>query len=254
MVALGVCSVAMAEMRTWKFKTGETIEAEYVKTVINKYRIKDANGKEYTIPIDQFDLSAEDKEYLALENPPPLKLEFRDSVVRKNFTMEQIGDVPRPPEQRGQFGVLIKQMNNQDYPYPLTVEAYAIGKEISGNRYILLDRFSSPFRLTEGHKSRFEYQSKRIVRLTDMWDFPLYGTDLLMFSRRGEEYYAFMVVVKDKRGKVIAVDASKDWMTEHLENLEERYIGNYMDETFQRTYPSRPQTNYGPLQDAKDRF
>lgn len=247
LVALCTCSVAMAEMRTWKFKTGETLEAEYIKTVITKYRLRDANGKEYDIPIEQFDLSDEDKEYLALENPPELKLEIRKSIQRKNYAMVR-GAEDRPPEQRGKFGVLIKQTGSGEYPYPLTVEVFVIGEEIKGNRYILLDRFSSPFRLTDRHRSRFEYESERTVRMTDMWDNSVYH------SRRGEQYFGFIIVVKDRRGKVISVDSSNDWMLDHLDTLEERYIGNYMDKTFQRTFPSRPRSYYGPLDDLVNSF
>ena len=249
LAASGVCSIGMAEMRTWHFKTGESIEAEYVMTVMDKYRIKDANGKEYTIPIAQFDLSADDKEYLALENPPELEMEIRKSIVRKNYTMIR-GSEDRPPEQRGNFGVFIKQKSPADYPYPLTVEVFAFGDEIKGDRIILLDRFSSPFSLKDKNRSKFEFYSNRTVRLTDMWDAPFAG--LYCFSRRGEQYFGFMIVVKDKRGKVIAVEASNDWMPEHLETLEERRIGNYMDKTFQRTYPTRPKHDWSALQQLKN--
>jgi len=252
LVLSSICSIGTAEMRTWNFKTGETIEAEYVKTMFDNYVIKDANGKEYTIPIAKFNLSDDDKEYLALENPPKLALEIRKSVVRKNYSMVR-GSENRPPEQRGNFGVLIKQKSPGDYPYPLTVEVYVFGDEIKGDRYILLDRFSSPFSLREGPKSKFEYYSNRTVRLTDMWGTEPYA-GVVFFTRRGEQYSGFMIVVKDKRGKVIAVDASNEWMPEHLETLEQRRIGNYMDETFQRTYPTRPRSDWSGLQIVKDRY
>jgi len=248
LVASSICSVGMAELRTWNFKTGETIEAEYIKTMLDNYVIKDANGKEYTIPIAKFNLSAEDKEFLALENPPKLELEIRKSILRKNFTMIR-GSEDRPPEQRGEFGVIIKQKSPGDYPYPLTVDVYVFGEEIKGDRYILLDRFSSPFTLKEKNKSVFEFYSNRTVRMTDMWDAPFAG--LYCFTRRGEQYFGFLIVVKDKRGKVIAIDASNDWMPGHLATLEERRIGNYMDQTFQRTYPTRPKSDWSALQDLK---
>jgi len=252
LLVTSICSIGTAEMRTWHFKTGETIEAEYVKTVFDNYKIKDANGKEYTIPIEKFKLSAEDKEYLALENPPILEMEFRKSVVRKNYSMVR-GSENRPPEQRGEFGVFIKQKSSGDYPYPLTVEVFVFGIEIKGDRYILLDRFSSPFTLKEKNKSVFEFYSKRTVRLTDMWGDAPYA-NLASFTRRGEQYFGFMITVKDKRGKVIAVDASNDWMPEYLDTLEERRIGNYMDKTFQRTYPTRPRSDWAGLQIIKNRY
>lgn len=239
-------------MRTWHFKNGQVLEAEYVKTVMDKYRLIDADGKEYTLPIEAFDLSDEDREYLELENPPKLEIEFRKSVQRISFTKVR-GSEDRPPEQRAKFGVLIKQTGSGDYPYPLTAEVFAVGQEIKGDRYILLDRFYSSFTLT-GYRSEFEFHSKRIIRMTDMWGTPTGNTGLILFSRRGEQYYGFVIVVKDKRGKIIAADASNDWMLDHLDMLEERGLGNYMDRTFQRTYPSRPSSNYGDIGTLMDRY
>ncbi len=222
-------------IRTWSFKNGQTLEAVYVKTMFDKLVLKDADGKELTFEQAVMDLSDEDKEYLVLENPPAMKLDFRKSITRKNFSMVR-GAEDRPPEQRANFGVLIKQDGSGDYPYPLTVDVHVIGKELKGNRYILLDRFSAPFQLKERHKSEFEYYSKRTVRMTDNWP------DSTNYDRYGEQYFGFLIVVKDKRGKVIAMNGSNGWLEDHWRTLEERYVGNYMDDTAQRTYPTRPRS------------
>ena len=235
LVMVGCCNGTFSEMRMWTFKTGETLEAEYVKDLFEKIVLRDANGKEWTILKDKFVFSAEDLEYLDLENPPELVLEFRKSITQKNFTMVRFAE-DRPSEQRATFGALVKQKGYQEYNYPMTVEFFAIGKEIKGNRYILLDRLSQPFRLTKENKKEFEFYSERIVHMTDTWG------DSENYSRRGEQYAGFLIVVKDKRGKVIAMDGSDKWLEQNLATLEERYIGNYMDETCQRTYPTRPKS------------
>lgn len=232
-LAFGLCFAASAEMRTWTFKTGETLEAELVKIQFDKIVLKDADGKEWTIDKVQFEFSDEDQELLALESPPTLKLEFRKSIVRKNFSMVR-GAEDRLPEQRANFGAEVKQTSSTDYPYELTIEFFAIGKELKGSRFIVLDRYSQTFTLTKENKREFKFESPRTINLTDLW--PNNST----YSRRGEQYDGFLVMVKDKRGKIIAMDASRDFLVEHLSTLEERGIGNYMDDTCKRTFPTRP--------------
>jgi hypothetical protein len=234
-LALGLCVMASAEMRTWNFRTGEQLEAEFVKLYFGKIVLKDSAGKEWTLPVEDFVLSDEDKEFLALENIPELKLEFKKSITQKNFTNVRYAE-DRPPEDRASFGASVQQKGTGDYSFELSVEFFAIGKEIKGNRYILLDRSSDKFTLTKENKREFEFYSNRVVRLTDMW------TNNETYSERGEQYFGFLVVVKDKRGKVVAMNASNDWLLEHLDNMEERMIGNYMDETCTRTYPTRPKS------------
>ncbi|MBN2683721.1 MAG: hypothetical protein JXR40_00445 [Pontiellaceae bacterium] len=235
MLAFGWCVAVSAEMRTWNFKTGEQLEAEFVKQYFGKIVLKDAAGKEWTLKEEDFVLSDEDKEYLALEEVPELKLEFKKSITQKNFTNVRYAE-GRPPEDRASFGAKVQQKGTGDYPFELTVEFFAIGKEIKGERYILLDRASDKFTLTKENGREFEFYSNRIVRLTDMWK------DNETYSERGEQYFGFLIVVKDKRGKVVAMDASNDWLMEHLDHIEERMIGNYMDETCTRTYPTRPKS------------
>ena len=223
------------EVRTWNFKTGESLDAEYVKDYLGKVVLKDGDGKEWTLKEENFVLSEADKEYLELQHPPELKLEFRKSIVRKNYTMIRFAE-DRPEEQRAEFGALIKQTSYLDYRYELNVEFFAIGSEIEGNRFLLLDRLSTPFQLTKENGRKFEFYSDRVVRLTDMWG------NSENYSRRGEQYYGFLIVVTDRRGKVIAADASNDWLLDHLDTLRKREIGNYMDKTCQQTYPTRPKS------------
>jgi len=234
----GLCIAAPAEMRTWNFRNGQTMEAEYVRDLFDKIIIRDEAGEERTIPKDQFVLSDADVEYLELENPPPFDLSFKKSIEQKNFSLIR-GAEDRPPEWRGTFGVKVEQKGGPDFNHELTVEFFAIGKELEGNRYILLDRMSEKFTPTRANKRTLEFNSKRLVRMTDMWG------DSLVYSRRGEQYFGFLITVKDPRGKVIAIDGSNDWLAQNLENLEKLGIRNYFDKTCTRTYPTRPKSYIG---------
>ncbi len=223
------------ELRTWHLANGQTVEAAFERVLFDKLVLKTADGKDVTIPKDEFALSAADREYLELEDFPKLDLLFRKSIERKNFSMIR-GSENRPPEQRASFGAKVVQKSTAEYNHPLTVEYFAIGQEIKGDRYILLDRMSKTFTPTKENKRSVEFYSNRLVRMTDLWDASQ------TYSRRGEQYYGFIITVKDKRGKLVAVDASNNWLADHLDTLETRRIGNYMDKTCMRAFPSRPKS------------
>lgn len=236
----GSVAIASAEVRTWTLKNGKTIEGEMVRTYLDKMVLVDADGKEATLPKDAFRFSDADREYMELEDPPKFKIEIKKSVLRKNFSMIR-GSEDRPPEQRAEFGAKVSLENKKDYTHELTVEYFAIGDEIKGDRYILLDRKKSTFTPSKENKWTHEFYSKRLVRMTDLWD------NSTVYSRRGEQYAGFVITVRDKRGKLIGINASREWMENSIENLEQLKIGNYMNELCQRTYPTRPKSYIASL-------
>jgi len=58
----------------------------------------------------------------------------------------------------------------------------------------------------------------------------------------GEEYSGFLIIVTDARGEMISVKSSNNWLVENLENLKKLSVGNFMDKTCTRTFPSRPKS------------
>ncbi|MEA2068129.1 MAG: hypothetical protein U9P12_02905, partial [Verrucomicrobiota bacterium] len=66
------------------------------------------------------------------------------------------------------------------------------------------------------------------------------ASDDLYGDVRGTTYYGHLVVVTDSRGKIIAHDASNEWLFENLENLRKLPVGKYMDKTCTRAFPSSP--------------
>ncbi len=235
LMACLLCGGVSAEMRTWTLKDGTVFEGEFVRFFFDKLVLKGADGEQVSYPRDSFQLSKEDQEYLELEDFPELKISIKKSITKKNFSMIT-GAENRPPEWRGNFGVKVIQAGSTDYPHELRLELFAIGKEIRGNRYLLLDRQRTQFHLDKTNGKRFEFDSKRTVRMTDLWD----AND--NYSRRGEQYFGFLIIIRDKRGKIMAVKASNDWLEDNMETLDKRSIGNYMDKTCMRTYPSRPES------------
>ncbi|MEN8255844.1 MAG: hypothetical protein ABFR33_10295 [Verrucomicrobiota bacterium] len=125
------------------------------------------------------------------------------------------------------------------YDQELQAEFFAIGTEINGDRYILLDRQKTAFTPGE-EKNRSIRFSGRTVELPDF----LAGSNSAGRDRRGEKYSSFLVVVMDSRGKIIAHETPKKWLFENLENLKKVPVGKYFDKTCTRTRPTRPKTRY----------
>ena len=141
----------------------------------------------------------------------------------------------RPPESRGFYGVRLKQTSAGKYNHELQVELFAIGKQRSRPRakYILLDHQQTTFNPAEEDQRIYEFRSKREVVLTNYVD--EYGTPF------GEEYAGYLVTVTDARGEVIAVESSNKWLYGNLENLKRLSVGNYMDKTCTRAFPTSPE-------------
>lgn len=239
---LGVCLEAGAEMRTWKLKDGRTFEAEIAAGIQRGTSVKLllVNGRKVEMPLDQ--LSDADREYVELSRPPKLDIEVIKNLKKINYAGQLTkwsADV-RPAETHAIFGVQVKQVGSGDYTHELKAELFAIGQQIFARRFMILDRESWTFRLTEANKKEFEKRSKRNVILRDyqLWDY----YDQQGYARRGEKYFGYIIVVTDERGEIVAHQESHKWLYEHIDNLMQLSVGNYMDETCTRQYPIRPGT------------
>jgi len=185
----------------------------------------------------------DDREYAELASPPVLAINFLKNFAQKRFH-GGFYDVSiynrlmwaRPPESRGFYGAQLKQTSAGKYNHELQVELFAIGKQRSrpGAKYILLDHQKTVFTPSKEDLRFYEFRSKREVVLTNYVD--EYSTPF------GEEYSGFLIIVTDARGEVISVKSSNNWLVENLENLKKLSVGNYMDKTCIRTFPTRPKS------------
>jgi len=220
-------------LRTWTGMDGKTIEAEYVMVMGDKVVLKTAKGKQKRIPLVQ--LSPEDREYIELSNPPKFNIDFSAktkqvfSVVHGSSSGETVGyDYCAK--------VRLKQISSGDYNHQLHVECFAIGKEVEGNRFYLIDRQESSFMPTKKNGKSHEF-SGRTVRLENYW---------LVFSRskqeqhRGQKQHGYLITVTDERGKIIQHQESNPWLYENLENLKLLPVGAFMDKNCIRTFPTPP--------------
>lgn len=231
----GICTAA--EARNWTLLDGSSFEAEYIIIMGGKANLKLPSGKIVKIAMDQ--LSEEDRIHLELENPPEFRIEFvRDRNQKVFDLMAGQGDYTlRPPEYRCHYGVKLKQRDTYAYTHALHLEFYALGQERAGRGLILLDhQESGPFFLTRDNRWAYKFLGEREVILQNY----LYDG----VQKRGRKYYGYLILLRDVRGTIIAVETSHDWLYEHREKLTERSVGNYMNKTCTRIFPTRP---YNPL-------
>ena len=232
-----VTEAAEEKMRTWCLADGRTLEAEFVNVFGGKLVLKNAAGKTCKVPMRK--LSAEDREYAELAHPPTLDINFLNTFTTVRFEggFYDVTAWARPPEQRGHYGFQIKQTSPGEYNHKLHVEMFVVGQQRSRSnaRYILLDHQETDFNPAKEPQRFYEFRSGREVVLQN-YSIEYYGTD------HGEKYIGHLIVVTDERGEVVAVESSKKWLLENMENLRKLSVGNYMDKTCTRTYPARPKS------------
>ena len=90
------------------------------------------------------ELHPEEQAYLQLMNPPDFKVEFtkvtKNESGRYKISDDAVGWGFMPPRVNDYtFGAKAKQLGVRPYSHNLTIEYYAIGKELLGNKYKLLD-------------------------------------------------------------------------------------------------------------------
>ncbi len=219
-------------LRTWTGLDSKTLEAEYIAVIGDKAVLKTAKGKQKRIPLAQ--LSAEDREYIELANPPAFNIDF-STKTKQIFSIEKGGPSGITIGYDYQAKVRLKQTSTGDYNHPLRVEFFAIGKEIAGNRYILLDRQESSFTPTRENGKSDEFSGKSI-KLDNYW----VNFKANQSQHRGQKPLGYLVTVTDQRGKSIQHQASSAWLHENLANLKNLPIGAYMDKNCIRTFPTPP--------------
>ena len=224
------------KIRTWTLAEGRTIEAELINTFGGKVVLKSPSGRIHKI--QQENLSAEDLMYAELAQPPALKINFLKTSRKKSFHggFYDVAWWDRPPEDWVHYGVQLKQTSTGEYNHELQVELFAIGKQRSGDRYILLDRQQTTFNPANGEQRFYEFRSQRTVALTH---YRVFGIE----SDCGVKYAGYLVTVKDARGETVAEKSSSKWLLENLESLKKLSVGNYMDKTCTRTFPTQPKAS-----------
>jgi len=231
-----------AKTRLWTLADGKKkpFEAEYVIIFGGKVVLKLKNGKKIRVPLNE--LSKTDREFVELKNPPKLTINFTKTTKQRKTPRQAESaekNHPSPKVEFMTFFVSIKKTSAQPYPHKLTVEYFAFGKEINGNREILLAREKRAFSF-KGKNRVYEFQGKtvelvRYVIVIGSWEKGFHMPD------RGEKYDSFVVIVKDKLGKIIAYKSPKKNLYRVIDKISKLHEGCFFDpDTGVRMYPSRP--------------
>ncbi|WP_372798559.1 SHD1 domain-containing protein, partial [Pontiella sp.] len=202
---------ADTELRTWVSKDGKAMEAQLVTAMGGYVLLKTNKGRQLEIPVEE--LSDDDVRFVELATPPDFKLDLGKKIRQRRlkYGEDAIGI------NEYTFTAKVKQDSSGVYRYPLTAEYYAIGSEMGGNQYILLDRAQSVFVPSEIEKGEaFEFSGPTF----DMLDYDVYE------MRRGDKYAGFLMLLRDERGRVIAHRSTPTWLYEHLDNLRQLPVGS----------------------------
>jgi len=216
--------------RIWTMQNGRSIEAEFLMVMGDKVVLKSQKGKQLKVPKNQF--GSDDLHFISLSTPPQLAINFKTNRRQLQSPEQPPRTWVRPIYIFGyEFGVNIEQKNTRDYPHELTVEYFAIGDEVDGDNFVLLDREKKTFTLTSDNKRSFSYRGDQIktIKKAILPDTPLHGVN----------YGGYLVTVTDERGIIIQHSATREFLFENLDALKKITIGKHFDRDCNYAAPPR---------------
>ncbi len=217
-------------MQSWTLADGQTFEARYLFVLGGNVLMESGEGTQKKIGIERF--SADDREFFELENLPEFKIGFRRKSTLLGYS-DRFDTGGLPVVNLNTFGVRIEKRSAGDYNHEVNIEVFAVGAQLHHNdKYILLDRQTSSFVPSKMNKHSHEFWSPKTIGLEEY--------SIRSNETRGKKYDTYLIILTDKRGKVIAMKSPSKWLLENLENLKKLPVGSFMDSTCTRVYPGRP--------------
>ncbi|MDZ8118437.1 hypothetical protein [Pontiella agarivorans] len=218
------------QLRTWTVDGGAPIEAELVMGIGDLVVLKTRKGKQVKVEKEKF--SGEDLHYISLASLPEFTIDFKTN-------RRQVPSPEQPPNTwvrpitifEYEFGAKISQRSSRDYPYELTVELFAIGDEVDGDNYVLLDRQEQTFRLAAENKKNFLFKGDKVrtIKKAILPDTPLHGVN----------YSGYLVTITDELGRIIQYTATREFLFENLDALKQIPIGKHFDKNCNYASPPR---------------
>ena len=236
------CGAACADapLRTWTSVSGKRIEGRYVTLLMDSVKLVDADGREIKLPLDQ--LSRKDLDYVELQNPPELKVEYEESVPTREYVADSWTSssgsytaVNNPIYIiEGQFGARVKKTSSRDYNQQLRIMMMVFSvQNLDRDKYHLIARSqSAPFRLGKGRRNTFTY--------TDPKTYNIMFYNLSGKWPRGEKLGEYLILILDGRDEVIAHRSSGKWLYEYRDKLQKLKVGAWLDDKAEQVYPTTP--------------
>jgi len=207
-----LCGLLQAEVRIWTEKDGTQYEAEFVRELFNKVTLRDAQGNEHRIAVEDF--SEHDRKYLRVKVPPVVDIEIRKIVEIKPKPIE-VYDMDDNVNSLIRAEVHIKKKSRRIFTSRLRAELFFIAEELDGKNYILLGKSETSFLLGEHNDNMHEFTSDPVETVS----YRDYNTDL-----RGSAYVGRVLAISDADGNVVQVDSDIKWLENKVEELRELYI------------------------------
>lgn len=191
------CFSAMAEMRIWEDKKGNTLEAEFQAIVSGKVALKDRNGKVYRLSMDS--LSEKDRKYLQTKIPPKVEIEFKKISDTKNTDHYE-----HMVTMHGK--VMITKKSRMPYERTMKATMFIIGEDAYEEEYILMDKTEVRFDFKKAQSYSFEGQKFKMRQLSG-------------YSKYGIEYKGYLVVVFDGDDNILEIKTSRKEFEENYDYL-----------------------------------
>ena len=220
-------------IRIWVLADGKKVEGRFKTMMGDTVVVENARKKQLKIPFSK--LSPDDRKYAQLALPAKFSINFnRSSRSVPPPKASPFVSNPRPLQISDlSFKTNVKQASTKIYPHELEVEFFAIGEEVDGDNYVLLDRRKGVFVPSAENKGVLLVQSPEPIRIQT--------TAIRSASpMRGTKYGGYLVVVRDERGRIIQHKSSSKWLFECLENLKKLPVGKHFDKRGIRVGPPRP--------------
>ncbi len=218
------------DMRKWVLADGTEFDGCYRSRMGRNIIMENAKGTQKKIEIDRF--APDDIEFFELANPPEFRLNFKNKSSKLNYSDRYVL-TDMPVILLYEFGASAEKRSAGEYNHEVTLEFFAIASQRhQNNKYILLDRYSSSFVPSRENGESHKFWSPRV---SEADEYSFRGLEA-----RGKKYKGYLLIVTDKRGKVIDYKTSNEWLMDHVEELRKRSVGNYLDDTCKRVYPGRP--------------
>ena len=225
-------------MRIWTTVAGKTVEAEFLSEVGGKVTLKNSRGKQVRLGLAE--LSEEDRVYIALATPPKFDIRF----LKRGKQAPKPEDSPfisNPKPYRGTdyvFGAEIIKKGSKPYNHELTVEYFVFANEADGRTYRMVERNGAAYVPSIENEGTLSISGESI-RLEE------YAMNE-NYSLRGTSYGGYLILLRDKTGKIIQYETSHERLFENRDKLEQIPVGKWFNKNCERIGPPRPGSKHRP--------
>ena len=217
------------ELRIWSVGEKE-VSARFVTEIGDKVVLEDERERQQKVLKSR--VSEADRLYTELVQPPKFNIDFSKKSGQRFFEESPLlpGAQWLPRQLDYTFSARLKQTSAGEYIHELKVEFFAIGEEIEGDNYILLDRQESRFIPTKENERSHTFSGDTVAL----------RTNTIFSERRGQKYGGYLVLVTDERGIIVDYGTSHKWLLELVNTLRRFPEGRHFDKSGARVEPPRP--------------